>query len=431
MLYYSTKNKNSNTSFKEAVIQGLPADNGLYMPETIPHLSDSFFNELPKLSLPEIGLEIMSHFVGEDIPLKELSKIMEKTLSFDIPLVEIKKGVYALELFHGPSYAFKDVGAKFLAQCLDYFYKDSNQKCTILVATSGDTGGAVAAAFADTKNIEVVILYPSGKVSELQEKQLTTYDKNVLALEINGDFDDCQQLVKTAFLDEELRNKIQISSANSINIARFIPQCIYYFVPAKLLGLDKKITFSVPSGNYGNLTAGLLAQKMGLPVQQFIASANRNDAVPRYLFSGKYEPKPTIPTISNAMDVGAPSNFQRMLEFFEHEHKKMQQNIIGYSFSDAETLATMHHVYKTHHYVLDPHAAVAYNGLSDYLLNKPNDEIGVLLETAHPCKFSESVGQVTTENLLPPSAQAFLSKEKKSIRMETDYEAFKEILLAK
>ncbi len=431
MKYYSTKNKNSLSSFKEAVIQGLPADNGLYMPESIPQLSESFFKKLHELSLPEIGLEIMSHFVGDAIPLPELRKIMEKTLSFDIPLVEIKGGVYALELFHGPSYAFKDVGAKFLAQCLDYFYKDSDQKCTILVATSGDTGGAVAAAFSETKNIEVVILYPSGKVSDLQEKQLTTYDKNVIALEINGDFDDCQQLVKTAFLDEELRSKMQISSANSINIARFIPQCIYYFVPAKILGLDRKITFSVPSGNYGNLTAGLLAQKMGLPVNQFIASANKNDAVPRYLFSGNYEPKPTIPTISNAMDVGAPSNFQRMQEFFEHEHKKMSEKIVGYSFSDTETLETMHHVYKNYHYVLDPHAAVAYSGLSDYLLNKPKEEIGVILETAHPCKFSESVGQVTTANLLPASADTFLSKEKKSIKMDPDYNAFKEILLTK
>ncbi len=429
MNFYSTNNKNSKSSFREAVIQGLPADNGLYMPERIPQLSDSFFSKLPELTLPEIGLEIMSHFVGDEIPLEELEKIIAKTLSFDIPLVEIKRGIYALELFHGPSYAFKDVGAKFLAQCLDYFYKDSDRKCTILVATSGDTGGAVAAAFSETKNIEVVILYPSGKVSDLQEKQLTTYDKNVIALEINGDFDDCQKLVKAAFLDEELRSKMQISSANSINIARFIPQCIYYFVPAKVLGLNQKISFSVPSGNYGNLTAGLLAQKMGLPVEQFIASANKNDAVPRYLFSGNYEPKPTIPTISNAMDVGAPSNFTRMLELFEHDHQKMSKNIIGYSFSDSETLKTMHEVFKKHSYILNPHAAVAYSGLSDYLLNKSNDEIGIVLETAHPCKFSESVGQVTTANLLPASANAFLSKEKKSIKIEPEYKAFKEILL--
>ncbi|MBK6266481.1 threonine synthase [Marivirga sp. S37H4] len=429
MKYYSTKNPSKKSGFRQAVIQGLPTDNGLYMPEYIPLLPKTFFGSLTDISLQEIGYEVLSHFVGDEIPASELQNIIDKTLSFDIPLIEIKENIYALELFHGPSYAFKDVGAKFLAQCLDYFYRDADKKCTILVATSGDTGGAVAAAFSQTKNIEVVILYPSGKVSDLQEKQLTTYEKNVTALEISGDFDDCQRLVKSAFLDNELRDKIQISSANSINIARFIPQSIYYYIPFKVLGAQQTVSFSVPSGNYGNLTAGLIAQRMGLPVSNFIASSNRNDAVPRYLFSGTYEPKPTIATISNAMDVGSPSNFQRMLNLFDNDHKKMIEVIKGYSFTDEETLEIMHQVYQQYNYLLDPHGAVAYGGIEKYLQQSSLGEIGIILETAHPCKFMDTVKQISKENIMPDTAHEFLSKEKKSIKMEPDYDAFRAFLL--
>lgn len=431
MHYYSTLNKNHIASFREAVIQGLPEDNGLYMPSEIKPLSSELLQNLPDLPLQEIGFQVMAPFVHKEIPETVLRKIISKTLSFEIPLVEINTNTYALELYHGPSYAFKDVGARFLAQCLDYFYIDADQKCTILVATSGDTGGAVAAAFAETENIEVVILYPSGKVSELQEKQLTTYEENVTALEIEGDFDDCQRLVKSAFLDQQLRKKIQISSANSINIARFLPQSIYYFVPFQIFGNEQQIAFSVPSGNYGNLTAGLIAQKMGLPVSKFIASANKNDAVPRYLFSGSYEPKPTIATISNAMDVGAPSNFQRMLDLYEHNHIKIKAAIKGYSFTDDQTLQIMKDVYKKDEYLLDPHGAVAYSGLKEYLKTANKDEVGVLLETAHPCKFMETVQQVSKNDIYPESAHVFLNKEKKSIKMKADYEDFKMLLLEK
>ncbi|GAA5034502.1 threonine synthase [Marivirga lumbricoides] len=431
MHYYSTLNKNNKVGFREAVIEGLPGDNGLFMPSEISKLPSEFIQNLPDLPLQEIGFQVLNPFVNKEIPETTLRNIINKTLSFDFPLVEIDNNTFALELYHGPSYAFKDVGAKFLAQCLDYFYRDADEKCTILVATSGDTGGAVAAAFSETENIEVIILYPSGKVSDLQEKQLTTYEKNVTALEIAGDFDDCQRLVKSAFLDEELRKKIQISSANSINIARFLPQAIYYFVPFQIFGEEQSIAFSVPSGNYGNLTAGLIAQKMGLPISSFIASANRNDAVPRYLFSGNYEPKPTIPTISNAMDVGAPSNFQRMLDLYDKGHDKMKKAIKGYSFTDEQTLQIMQNVYKEFDYLLDPHGAVAYGGLKEYLKTANKNEIGVLLETAHPCKFMETVKKVSKEDIYPDSASQFLNKEKKSIKMTADYNDFRSLLLKK
>ncbi|GAB3330877.1 threonine synthase [Marivirga atlantica] len=426
MNYYSTNNKNTSVSFKEAVIQGLPADNGLFMPQQIPQLIDEFFKELPNLNISEIAHLVLANFVGDSIPEEELWKIINKTFIFEFPLVQIDDKKFALELYHGPSYAFKDVGARFLAFCLDYFYKDQDEKCTILVATSGDTGGAVASAFAETDNIEVVILYPSGKVSELQEKQLTTFEKNVTALEIDGDFDDCQRLVKSAFLDEELRKQKMISSANSINVARFLPQSIYYFLPYQYFSHKDKIAFSVPSGNYGNLTAGLFAKQMGLPIHQFVAAANKNDTVPRYLLNGIFEPHPTVATYSNAMDVSIPSNFLRMKDMFSLE--EMQQLIKGYSFSDEETLDTMQSVFKNEEYLLDPHGAVGYAALKAHE-QKNEYDFGLLLETAHPCKFIDVVNKVTKEDIYPEEAKALMQKQKSSIKMKADYEQFKQFLL--
>lgn len=425
MNYYSTKNKELRKSFREAVIEGLPSDNGLFMPERIPLLPKDYFHSIQDKNMQEIAFDVLKPFVEADLDDQQLQTIIQKTFSFDFPLQKIKDNNYALELFHGPSYAFKDVGATFLALCLEEFYKGRKEKCTILVATSGDTGGAVAAAFSKVKNIEVVILYSSGKVSELQEKQLTTFDKNVKALEIDGNFDDCQQLVKQAFLDADLRNRLNISSANSINVARFLPQMIYYFAPFIEFGKEP-LSVAVPSGNYGNLTAGLIAQKMGLPIKQFIAGANRNDVVPRYLNSGNYEPKPTIQTISNAMDVGNPSNFQRMIELFSEE--ELKEKVKGYAFTDETTLEVINKVYSENDYLLDPHGAVGYLALAEYI--KSSEGIGIVLETAHPCKFMDVVGKVTDKNILPDSAQALMLKEKKSVKMQVDYNVFKDYLLS-
>jgi len=424
MNYYSTKNKNISKSFREAVIEGLPSDNGLFMPESIPQLPTDYLESIQDKNIQEIAYDVLNPFVEADLDEHQLRKIIQKTFSFEFPLQKINDNNYALELFHGPSYAFKDVGATFLALCLEEFYKEEQEKCTILVATSGDTGGAVAAAFSKVKNIEVVILYPSGKVSELQEKQLTTFDQNVKALEIDGDFDDCQQLVKQAFLDADLRKQLNISSANSINVARFLPQMVYYFAPFIKFGKEP-MTIAVPSGNYGNLTAGLIAQKMGLPVKQFIAGANRNDVVPRYLNSGNYNPKATIQTISNAMDVGNPSNFQRMMDLFSEE--ELKEKVKGYAFTDDATLEIMKKVYSENNYLLDPHGAVGYLALIENM--KTTEGNGVFLETAHPCKFMDVVKNVTDENILPDSAQALMQKVKKSVKMKVDYEEFKEFLL--
>ena len=424
MNYYSTKNKELRKSFKEAVMEGLPADNGLFMPERIPQLPQDYFDNKQDKNIQEIAFDVLKPFVEEDLNDKQLKNIIQKTFSFDFPLQKIEDNNYALELFHGPSYAFKDVGATFLALCLEEFFKEEKAKCTILVATSGDTGGAVAAAFSKVENIEVVILYPSGKVSELQEKQLTTFDENVKALEIEGDFDDCQQLVKQAFLDSDLRQKLNISSANSINVARFLPQMVYYFAPFIKFG-KKPLTIAVPSGNYGNLTAGLIVQKMGLPVKQFVAGANGNDVVPRFLNSGNYEPKPTIQTISNAMDVGNPSNFQRMMDLFSEE--EIREKIKGFAFSDEATLEIMKKVFSEKDYLLDPHGAVGYLALKEFM--KTSEGKGIVLETAHPCKFMDVVQKVTDKNILPESAQALLKKEKKSVKMKVDYEAFREFMV--
>ncbi|MTI40993.1 threonine synthase [Fulvivirga lutimaris] len=424
MKFYSTKRSVESVSFKEAVIKGLPEDNGLFMPEYIPQLSEQFFANLNDKSIHEIGLEVAYPFVGDDISKNDLEEIVTETLNFDIPVVRVEDNVYSLELFHGPTCAFKDVGARFLARCLSQF---SDEKVTVLVATSGDTGSAVANGFLGVPNVDVVILYPKGKVSHLQEQQLTTLGQNITALEVDGTFDDCQALVKTAFLDKELNESIKLTSANSINIARLIPQSFYYFWAMKQLPTDQKIVFSVPSGNYGNLTAGLLAKAMGLGIKGFVASSNANDIVPQYLNENKFKPRPSVQTISNAMDVGNPSNFGRMTELYQQSWDGITKDITGYSFLDGETKTAMKKVFDEKGYILDPHGAVGYLGLKSYMKN--HDCIGVFLETAHPAKFLDTVNEVIGEVEIPERLAAYLDKTKVSIPIANDYEALKEILV--
>lgn len=428
MKYYSTNKKVTPVSFREAIFKGLPEDNGLYMPEEIPVLPPSFFEEIKTLSLPEIGFQVLSPFVGDEIPRDELAAIINDTLSFDIPLVRIKENTYALELFHGPTLAFKDVGARFLARCLSYFTKQEDKELTVLVATSGDTGSAVANGFFGVPNIKVIILYPSGKVSEFQEQQMTTLGENITALEVNGTFDDCQHLVKQAFLDQELRNSYNLTSANSINIARLLPQSIYYFYAwAQLSESEQAETiFSVPSGNYGNLSAGLIARQMGLPVKHFVASSNINDTVPKYLWSGKYEAKASLPTISNAMDVGNPSNFVRMLDLFGNSHSKMSERISGFAYTDESTRLTIKQIFALTGYVLDPHGAVGYLGLSDYFqLSKGS---GIVLETAHPVKFNNTVSEEIGGSVEMPAHIKSTNLPKKSIPFDVNFADFKAFL---
>ncbi|UII28034.1 threonine synthase [Fulvivirga maritima] len=426
MQYYSTNRQVAPVSFKEAVIKGLPDDNGLFMPESIPQLPKSFFEKLSTLKLDEIGLEVATPLAEGDIPKEDLATIISDTLNFDIPAVAVKDNIYALELFHGPTLAFKDVGARFLARCLSYFSKESDQKVTVIVATSGDTGSAVAHGFLGVENVDVVILYPKGKVSYLQEKQLTTLGQNITALEVDGNFDDCQKLVKTAFLDKELNQKMKLTSANSINIARLIPQSFYYFW-AKAQLPEKDLVFSVPSGNYGNLTAGLLAKKMGLDIKGFVASSNINDIVPNYLTSGKYEPMASKATISNAMDVGNPSNFYRLQELYDKNWDDITAEIKGFSFTDEETKKAMKEVFNETGYVMDPHGAVGYLGLKNYLL-QDEQATGLFLETAHPAKFKDTVEEVIGEVDIPERLAKYADKEKKSELMSSDYEEFKNYL---
>jgi len=387
MQYYSTKNRSLHVSFQEAVFNSLPADGGLYMPKDIPVLPKDWFAKIENRTYQEIGFEVMRHYVGSEISDNDLLAIISAALSFDTPVVSITKDIYTLELFHGSTWAFKDVGARFLAQVMGYYSSRSGRSSTILVATSGDTGGAVAAGFYQVPGVQVVILYPKGKVSPVQQLQLTTWGENISALEVEGTFDDCQRLVKEAFADSELNQKHHLSSANSINIARFLPQSLYYFRMYQQMMTDHLVV-SVPSGNYGNLTAGLVAKRMGLPIKRFIAAANANDPVPRYLENGAYYSKETIPTYSNAMDVGNPSNFERMLALFEGDIFRMRKIISGISISDQTTLETMQQIYQQKGYVVDPHGAVAFAGLKHFL---QSGETGVFLETAHPVKFPDVV----------------------------------------
>ncbi|OUL62865.1 threonine synthase [Flavobacterium sp. AJR] len=428
MKYYSLNHNAPKVSFQEAVIQGLASDKGLYFPETITPLNASFFETIENLSNEEIAFEAIKQFVGDEIPKQTLKEIIAETLCFDFPVVEVEKGIYSLELFHGPTMAFKDVGARFMSRCLAYFNKDkAESKNTVLVATSGDTGGAVASGFLGVAGVEVVILYPSGKVSDIQEKQLTTLGQNIKALEVDGVFDDCQDMVKKAFLDETLKHK-NLTSANSINIARWLPQMFYFFFAYKALkSQNKPLVFSCPSGNFGNICAGIIAKKLGLPILHFVASTNVNDTVPRFLENGKYDPKPSKATISNAMDVGNPSNFIRIQEMYQNDLKAFEKDFSSYSYTDEETLEAMKQIYKANGYIAEPHGAVGYLGLKKEL-QKHDNAIGVFLETAHPIKFLDIVEPALGIKLpIPEQIESVINEDKVSVKISS-YEELKAFL---
>lgn len=429
MNYYSLNRIAPSASFKDAVIKGIAPDKGLYFPESISPLPATFFENIDIMSYEEIAFEAIKQFVVPDIPEAVLKKIIKETLSFDFPVVNIHASISTLELFHGPTMAFKDVGARFMARCLGYFNQNNNEDVTVLVATSGDTGGAVANGFLSVKGVNVVILYPSGKVSDVQEKQLTTLKKNISALEVDGVFDDCQDMVKRAFLDEELTSKMQLTSANSINVARWLPQLFYFFFAYKQLNKKhKKLVFSVPSGNFGNICAGMIAQQLGLPIHHFIASNNENKVVTEYLISQLYQPKPSVQTISNAMDVGNPSNFIRIQEIYKNDFEALKRNVSAYSFSDDETREALKELYNDFNYVADPHGAVGYLGCKAYQKSNP-DVHCVFLETAHPTKFLDVVEDVIRENIdLPPQIEAVMDKKKIAINISS-YGELKNFLL--
>jgi threonine synthase len=426
MNYYSLHHTSPNTTFKNAVVQGLAKDRGIYFPENITPLSKDFIENITDYSNHEIAFEAIKQFVGDEIPAKKLKEIIAATVSFDFPLIKIDDNIASLELFHGPTMAFKDVGAKFMAQCLEYFNQDQKEEITVLVATSGDTGGAVANGFLGAKGVNVVILYPSGKVSDVQEKQLTTLGQNITALEVDGVFDDCQEMVKTAFLDTDITKKL--TSANSINVARWLPQMFYFFFAYKALKkINKELVFSVPSGNFGNICAGIMAKKLGLPIQHFIAATNINDTVPNYLIDGIYNPKPSKTTISNAMDVGNPSNFIRIRELFNNDLELLKNTFSSYSFSDIETRATMKDIYDNTGYVAEPHGAIGYLGLKKYGLKE--NEYGVFLETAHPVKFLDVVEETLPVQVeIPEQIQKVINNKKVAIPI-SNYEGLKSFLL--
>lgn len=431
MKYYSTNNKSTQATLQEAVVKGLASDRGLYMPEVIKCLPDSFFEEMKDLSFQEVAYVVADAFFGEDVEAEDLKKIVYETLNFDVPLVHVNDNIYSLELFHGPTLAFKDVGARFMSRLLGYFIKKEGQKdVNVLVATSGDTGSAVANGFLGVDGIHVYVLYPKGKVSPIQECQFTTLGNNITALEIDGVFDDCQALVKSAFMDEELNKKMYLTSANSINVARFLPQAFYYFYAvAQLHKLGKKdnIVICVPSGNFGNITAGLFGKRMGMPVKRFIAANNRNDVFFQYLNSGVYTPKASVQTIANAMDVGDPSNFARVLDLYGHSHEAIKNDISGCTYTDEQISETLLDCYRKHGYLLDPHGAVGYRALSEYL---ESDEVGVFLETAHPAKFKDTVDRILGEEIsIPEKLQAFMKGTKQSINLPKDFASFKAFLM--
>ncbi len=428
MKYYSLNHNAPQVSFKEAVIQGLASDRGLYFPETITPLAPTFFETIENLSNEEIAYQAIQQFVGDEIPINTLKQIIAETLCFDFPIVEVEKDIFSLELFHGPTMAFKDVGARFMSRCLAYFNTDiKDSKNTVLVATSGDTGGAVASGFLAVEGVEVIILYPSGKVSNIQEKQLTTLGQNIKALEVDGVFDDCQDMVKKAFLDESLKHK-NLTSANSINIARWLPQMFYFFFAYKALKKEnKKLIFSCPSGNFGNICAGIIAKKMGLPIEHFVAATNVNNTVPRFLKNGTYDPKPSIATISNAMDVGNPSNFIRIQELYQNDLEQFKKDFSAYSFTDDQTLIALKDIYKSSGYIAEPHGAVGYLGLKKELAGKSN-AIGIFLETAHPIKFSDVVEPALNVKLpIPKQIENVMNKEKISTKIKS-YEELKTFL---
>ena len=431
MKLYSTKNRNEEVSLKEAVFKGLPSDNGLYMPTFIPVLDKSFFENIDQLSFQEIAFQVSKKLIGDDVPDADLKKIIDDVLSFEAPVVHVKDNINVLELFHGPSFAFKDFGARFMSRLMSYFLQKENKEINILVATSGDTGSAVAQGFLNMPGIKVTILYPSKKVSEIQEKQLTTLGQNVTALEVLGNFDDCQRMVKEAFLDPQLSQKLNLSSANSINISRLIPQSFYYFYAyAQVKKQGKPVVFCTPSGNFGNLCGGLIANRMGLPVQKFVVATNANDIVPKYLHTGIFEPKASVATISNAMDVGHPSNFARMLALYNNDLSAMQAEIVGKSYNDDQTREAMKSIYNETGYVMCPHTAVAYLGLKDYLKESGADATGIFLATAHPAKFIDVVEETIQKKIeIPQKLQTVMEKKKESILLSNKFEDLKQFLL--
>lgn len=431
MKYYSTNKQAPDATLEEAVVKGLAADKGLFMPREIKPLPSSFYDEIENLSFQEMAYRVADAFFGEDVPADTLKQIVYDTLSFDVPAVKVKENIYSLELFHGPTLAFKDVGGRFMARLLSYFIrKEGKQQVNVLVATSGDTGSAVANGFLGVKGIHVYVLYPKGKVSEIQEKQFTTLGQNITAIEVDGTFDDCQALVKNAFMDKELNAHMQLTSANSINVARFLPQAFYYFyayAQLKKLGKADNLVVCVPSGNFGNITAGLFGKRMGLPVRRFIAANNRNDIFYQYLQTGEYRPRPSVATIANAMDVGDPSNFARILALYDNSHAAISAEISGATYTDAQIRETVKKTYVETGYLLDPHGACGYRALEEGL--KPG-ETGVFLETAHPAKFLQTVEEIIRNKVaIPEKLQAFMKGTKQSVPMTKDFASFKAYLM--
>lgn len=431
MKYYSTNKLVNCVDLENAVVKGLAEDKGLFMPNNIKVLPASFYQNIDKMSFKEIAYNVADAFFGEDVDAESLKKIVYDTLNFDVPLVKVEDSIYSLELFHGPTLAFKDVGARFMSRLLGYFIQKAgeNKKINVLVATSGDTGSAVANGFLGVKGIHVYVLYPKGKVSKIQESQFTTLGQNITALEIDGTFDDCQSLVKSAFMDADLNAKMKLTSANSINVARFLPQAFYYFYAysqLKKLGKADNMVVCVPSGNFGNITAGLFAKRMGLPIKRFIAANNRNDIFLQYLLTGIYTPRPSIATLANAMDVGDPSNFARVLDLYEHSHESICKDISGVSYNDIQIADTMRKCFAVNTYILDPHGACGYQALKDM---KNPDETGVFLETAHPAKFKDTVENILgTQIQIPAKLQEFMKGTKQSIYLSKDFEDFKSFL---
>ncbi|MGG9963378.1 threonine synthase [Ferruginibacter sp. SUN106] len=429
MNFYSLNKKSPGVNFKDATINGQAPDKGLYFPETIPQVKKELITGIENISNEDIAFEVIRPYVGNAIHESDLYTIVKETVNFPIPLVKVTEDIFSLELYHGPTLAFKDIGARFMSRCLGHFVKGGDKKVTVLVATSGDTGGAVANGFYNVEGVDVVILYPSGKVSSVQEKQLTTLGNNIHALEVDGNFDDCQQMVKAAFLDEELNKKLFLTSANSINVARWLPQQFYYFFAYKQwIEKNNPPVVCVPSGNFGNICAGLLANASGLPVKHFIAATNANDIVPQYFATQNYQPKKAVATISNAMDVGDPSNFVRIMEIFQQQFSSLTAKVSSCSVTDAVTRETLLAVYNEHNYLCDPHGAVAYRALEDYLQLNANDK-GIFLETAHPVKFYDVVEPVIGQTVeVPESIKEELTKEKKSTLIGAGVEELKSFL---
>lgn len=432
MNYYSTKHQTPAVSLKEAVIQGLPSDNGLFMPEHIKSLPKSFFNNISELSFADMAFEVANTLIGEDIDTHKLREIIDKTITFEAELKSLDPQSHVLELFHGPTFAFKDFGARFMANTMSYFVENSGKQLHILVATSGDTGSAVANGFLGVPNISVTVLYPKGKVSLIQEKQFTTLGQNITALEIDGTFDDCQSLVKQAFMDSDIQKTFFVSSANSINIARLIPQSFYYFrAYAQLKNKDLPLFFVIPSGNFGNLTAGIFAKKMGLPISKFIAATNLNKIIPDFLKTGNFEPKPSVQTISNAMDVGNPSNFARIADLYANDLAAIQTDMKGYFYDDQQTQNAMIDCKKRYDYILDPHGAIGYLAWKDFEKEFAKPANGIILETAHPAKFLEVVEQTLNEKVeIPARLLEFMEKPTKKIPLSKEFAVFKDFLMS-